>query len=275
LPASVKIFFTENRKQKTENHARHTHKTGGHYGKPNMAGLVAARLLILVSLISLVSLLWSGPAAADRQKKQEQVVTEYLLEQAGFDKWRVTYDMPKREALLSALPKGTIVTYRADGKVYHTYGDHTARIIYVGDEAAYQRYLSLAEKKNLCERREGGESPPSGPASMRCGRGAGGKRGNRGAAAVAGRFPLISRPCRGRHMGAGLCLAAGAHDSRAWPVQREKVWWHRQTCALAQVRTPVPPGFSKVGGVSPSWPARRPITGRTGFQPVRAQVETR
>jgi hypothetical protein len=126
---------------------------------PKMAGLVAARLLILVSLISLVGLLWSGSAAADRQKKQEQVVTEYLLEQAGFDKWRVTYDMPKREALLSALPKGTIVTYRADGKVYHTYGDHSARIIYVGNEAAYQRYLSLAEKKNLCERREGGESP--------------------------------------------------------------------------------------------------------------------
>jgi hypothetical protein len=127
-----------------------------------MAGLAARRFLVLVGLISLlsfISLLWSGPAAADREKKQEQVMTEYLLEQAGFDKWRVPYDAPKREALLSALPKGVIVTYRADGKVYHTYGDHTARIIYVGDDAAYQRYLSLAEKKNLCERREGGESP--------------------------------------------------------------------------------------------------------------------
>lgn len=126
-----------------------------------MAGLGAGRLLALVGLISLlsfISLLWSGVAAADREEKQEQVVTEYLLEQAGFDKWRVDYDSPKREALLSSLPKGVIVTYRAGGKVYHTYGDHTARIIYVGDEAAYQRYRSLAEKKNLCERREGGES---------------------------------------------------------------------------------------------------------------------
>jgi hypothetical protein len=127
-----------------------------------MAGMAARRFLVLVgmiSLLSLISLLWSGPAAADREKQMDRVVTEYLLEQAGFDKWRVNYDSPKREALLDALPKGTIVTYRADGKVYHTYGDHTARIIYVGDEAAYQRYLSLAEKKNLCERREGGESP--------------------------------------------------------------------------------------------------------------------
>jgi hypothetical protein len=120
-----------------------------------MAGLVAALCLILVSM---VSVLWPGPAAADRQKQQEQVVTEYLLEQAGFDKWRVNQTTPKREALLSALPKGTIVTYRSNGKVYHAYGDKIASIIYVGDEAAYQRYLSLAQSKNLCERREGGES---------------------------------------------------------------------------------------------------------------------
>ncbi len=126
-----------------------------------MAWFVGGRMLMLVGLISLlsfISLLWSGPVAADREKKQEQVVTEYLLEQAGFDKWRVPYDAPKREALLAALPKGIIVTYRANGKVYHTYGDHRARIIYVGDDAAYQRYLSLTETKNLCERREGGES---------------------------------------------------------------------------------------------------------------------
>jgi len=126
-----------------------------------MAGLAARRFFVLVgmiSLLSLISLLWTGLAAADREKKQEQVVTEYLLEQAGFDKWRVNYDSPKREALLSALPKGTIVTYRSGGTVYHTYGDQSARIIYVGDEAAYQRYLSLAQSKNLCERREGGKS---------------------------------------------------------------------------------------------------------------------
>ncbi len=109
-------------------------------------------------VLGLAGLLGAGAAAADRRKVQEQVVTEYLLEQAGFEKWRVNQTTPQGEALLRALPKRTLVIYRRDGKSYHAYGDHDARIIYVGDEAAFNRYLSLAETKNLCERREGGNS---------------------------------------------------------------------------------------------------------------------
>jgi hypothetical protein len=117
-----------------------------------MAGFVAAICLILVTA------LWNGYAVADRQNLQEQVVTEYLLEKAGFAKWQVNQDTPKREALLSALPKRIIVTYRRDGSTYHAYGDKDSRIIYVGDEAAYQRYLDLAQGRKVCERREGGGS---------------------------------------------------------------------------------------------------------------------
>lgn len=107
----------------------------------------------------LVTMLWSGYANAERQQKvQEQVVTESLLEKAGFQKWQVNQNTPKREALLSALPTGTIVIYRRGGTTYHAYGDKVSRIIYIGDEAAYQRYLSLAQGRKLCKLREGGES---------------------------------------------------------------------------------------------------------------------
>ena len=68
--------------------------------------------------------------------------TEYFLQQAGFRKYQVNQNMPQQEALLSALPKRTVTTYERDGQKLYAYGDKDTRTLYIGDDAAYQRYLS-------------------------------------------------------------------------------------------------------------------------------------
>jgi len=116
------------------------------------------KLSAVICLI-LALMLWNGcgGATASRQQNlQQQVGVEYLLEQAGFKKWQVNQDMPQQEALLSALPKRTLVTYERDGQKLHAYGDKDTRTLYIGDNAAYQRYLVLAQGKKLCEQRVGG-----------------------------------------------------------------------------------------------------------------------
>ena len=117
-----------------------------------MVGWIGVICLILVSI------LWigCGGGTASRQVAQQQVGTEYLLDQAGFKKYQVNQNMPQQEALLSTLPKRTLVSYQRDGEKLHAYGDKDTRTLYIGNEAAYQRYLSLAKGREVCEVREGG-----------------------------------------------------------------------------------------------------------------------
>jgi hypothetical protein len=115
-------------------------------GNRMMAGFSAAICLIFLTMLC------PGYANAQRQSTQQLVVTEYLLEKAGFQKWDVNMETPKRQALLNAIPKGKISTYLRNGEVYHVYGDERSQTLYIGDEAAYQRYLSMAKGKQLCER---------------------------------------------------------------------------------------------------------------------------
>jgi hypothetical protein len=88
--------------------------------------------------------------------RTETVTTEYMLENAGFQKWPVHQEYtPKRSALMSNIPKGQITTFRMNGSVYHVYSDEDSQTLYVGDELAYQRYLSMAQGGNVCRRVEG------------------------------------------------------------------------------------------------------------------------
>ena len=96
------------------------------------------------------AILFNG--CAGRETTQQLVVTEYLLKDAGFQTWAVNDETPKRQALLNVIPRGTIITYKADGQVYHVYADEGSKTLYMGDEAAYQKYLSMARGKQLCER---------------------------------------------------------------------------------------------------------------------------
>lgn len=83
---------------------------------------------------------------------QNLVMTEYFLDKAGFEKWDVNDTTPKRQALVASIPREKIVTYRKDGVTYHVYTDVAAQRLYVGDETAYQKYLSISQGRKLCER---------------------------------------------------------------------------------------------------------------------------
>lgn len=88
------------------------------------------------------------------QSLQREVTTEYLLTTAGFQRWDVNQETPKRAALLDSLPNGQITTYIRDGEVLHAYPGAGSYIL-VGDEAAYQKYLSLARSRQLCRQATG------------------------------------------------------------------------------------------------------------------------
>lgn len=97
-------------------------------------------------------------ACAANQGTQKLVVTEYFLQDAGFKAWPVNDTTPKRQAMLDAIPRGKIVTFRGEAGTYYVYADEGSKTLYVGDEPAYQKYLSLAKGRQLCERVEGGSS---------------------------------------------------------------------------------------------------------------------
>jgi hypothetical protein len=104
-----------------------------------------------VILLILCSILFYGCAGV-QTATQDQVVNEYLLTKAGFKPYQSTMETPKIQALLNAIPKGQITTFRADGKVYHAYPDENSHVVYVGTPAAYQNYLALAQGRNVCRR---------------------------------------------------------------------------------------------------------------------------
>jgi hypothetical protein len=86
-----------------------------------------------------------------RPTSDQMVVSGYLLEQAGFKKMTVYPGYTRsRDALMSNIPIGQITTFEKDGKIYYVYNDATFKTLYIGDDAAYQKYLGLAHGQNLC-----------------------------------------------------------------------------------------------------------------------------
>ncbi len=104
-----------------------------------------AALLFILSAVLL-------GGCAGGQTTHQVVLTEYFLQEAGFQQLPVNMDTPKRQALLDSLPKGKIVTYQRDGATYHAYADEAAKNLYIGDEAAYQKYLDMTKGRRVCER---------------------------------------------------------------------------------------------------------------------------
>jgi hypothetical protein len=123
-----------------------------------MAKWNRTRFIGVISLI-LAAVLMNGCAGGDTTLAQtggqtlpNEVTTEYLLTTAGFKRWPVNDETPKLQALLNNIPAGKLVTYSRNGDVYHAYADEGSRALYIGDEAAYQRYEALASGRNLCVR---------------------------------------------------------------------------------------------------------------------------
>jgi hypothetical protein len=94
------------------------------------------------------------PRIVQRPSIQDTVVTEDLLTRAGFKPYSANMETPKTMALLNALPPGQITTFKGNGTVYHAYPDERSSLVYVGDQAAYQRYLALAQGRKVCRRVE-------------------------------------------------------------------------------------------------------------------------
>lgn len=110
----------------------------------------AALLLILLAILF--------NACAGGQTTQELVTTEYFLDKAGFQKLAVNDTTPKRQALLNSIPRGKISTYQKNGETYHAYTDEAAQRLYIGDETAFQNYLTMTKGRQLCERVVGPDS---------------------------------------------------------------------------------------------------------------------
>jgi len=106
----------------------------------------------VIGLIFLSILYWGCGGGAVMQPLQSQVTTEYMLTQAGFTQYKSNMETPKTQALLDALPGGQITTFRANGVAYHAYPDKRSNILYVGDQAAYDKYTGMAQDRKVCQR---------------------------------------------------------------------------------------------------------------------------
>jgi protein-disulfide isomerase len=71
--------------------------------------------------------------------------TEQLLSAAGFH--LKLANTPERQAHLQTLVQGQVVPYERKGKTIYVYADAAKDRLYVGDEAAYQRFQQLAVRK--------------------------------------------------------------------------------------------------------------------------------
>ncbi len=120
-----------------------------------MANWRQARSNAVIGLIFL-TILFCG--CGGMQPLQDQVTTEYLLNQAGFTQYKPNMETPKTQALLDALPGGQVTTFRANGVAYHAYPDKRSNILYVGDQAAYDKVCLHGPRQEVCQRVEAPDS---------------------------------------------------------------------------------------------------------------------
>jgi hypothetical protein len=128
-------------------------------------GMVAnrrqARSKTAIGFILVVILFYGcagGQVESGGQPLQGVVIDEYMLTKAGFKPYKPNMETPKTQALLDALPGGQVTTFRVNGTAYHAYPDKGSNILYIGDQAAYDKYVSMAQGKKLCQRVEAPDS---------------------------------------------------------------------------------------------------------------------
>jgi hypothetical protein len=93
-----------------------------------------------------------GQVESGGQPLRAVVIDEYILTTAGFQKYKPNMETPKTQALLDALPSGQVTTFTGNGKIYHAYPDKGSNTLYVGDQAAYDKYVSMAQGQKICQR---------------------------------------------------------------------------------------------------------------------------
>jgi hypothetical protein len=74
---------------------------------------------------------------------------ENMLSAAGFK--AVPADTPERQAHLKSLPNDKITPVQRNGTTYYTFADHKNNVLYIGQEAEYQRYQNLRYQKQMAD----------------------------------------------------------------------------------------------------------------------------
>jgi hypothetical protein len=98
----------------------------------------AAALLFIL----LAGLLGGCATGGSAQLKQNMLTT------AGF--WTADPNAPQTQLLMQASTPGQFSSYAIAGKKYYLYPDAYSNTLYMGDEAAYQRYVAMQQDKRLC-----------------------------------------------------------------------------------------------------------------------------
>ncbi len=102
------------------------------------------RLLIATALVATLSL---GCAAMQRS---EAIRTERVLAAAGFQMKMA--DTPEKLAKVQGMTQRKLQPHDKDGEVFFVYADALeCNCVYVGNEAAHQRYQQLALKQELAD----------------------------------------------------------------------------------------------------------------------------
>ena len=103
--------------------------------------------LTTTAVMAAISILFSACAAID---KDDAMHTERTLAAAEF-KMRFA-DTPEKLDNVRLMTQRKLVPHLKDGQTYYVYADATfCECIYVGDEAAYQRYQKLAIQQQIAE----------------------------------------------------------------------------------------------------------------------------
>jgi hypothetical protein len=58
---------------------------------------------------------------------------------------------PNRQALWDASMPGQFITYYVGGRKYYVYADRISNALFIGDEAAYQKFQTKVGDKKLCQ----------------------------------------------------------------------------------------------------------------------------
>lgn len=106
-------------------------------------------LMSIVVLSFLLSGCAASTATAPTQASGPENRMESLLAQAGF--MVVPQSHPRCQKFCQTLPSGKIVPHRKGSQMIYGYLAPGTNRIYIGDEAAYQRFINLAVMQKLEE----------------------------------------------------------------------------------------------------------------------------
>jgi hypothetical protein len=121
-----------------------------------MRGKTARSIYALLVMVIAVAL--AGCATAPTASTQSP---DNYLTAAGFK--TVTANKPAQQAYLKRVPDRKLLAHQRNGTTRYVFVDQQNQKVYVGDEAAFQQYLKLANQANLEQQHLQAEQQESDP----------------------------------------------------------------------------------------------------------------